>query len=88
MYYKKLVGGSDANEFAIRFAKAFTGRDKIFSKYESYHGGTYGAGSLTEEPDRAALFPTIPGFVKFDAPHTYGYDIKFDTADKKIELKC
>lgn len=72
------LGGSDANEFAIRFAKAFTGRDKILSKYESYHGGTYGAGSLTGEPDRAALFPTIPGFVKFDAPHIYGYDIEFE----------
>ena len=75
------LGGSDANEFAIRFAKAYTGRDKIFSKYESYHGGTYGAGSLTGEPDRAALFPTIPGFIKFDAPHTYGYDIKFDSEE-------
>lgn len=73
------LGGSDANEFAIRFAKAYTGRDKILSKYESYHGGTYGAGSLTGEPDRAALFPTIPGFIKFDAPHTYGYDIKFES---------
>lgn len=75
------LGGSDANEFAIRFAKAYTGREKIFSKYESYHGGTYGAGSLTGEPDRAALFPTIPGFVKFDAPHTYGYDIQFETEE-------
>lgn len=79
------LGGSDANEFAIRFAKAYTGRDKILSKYESYHGGTYGAGSLTGEPDRAALFPTIPGFIKFDAPHTYGYDIKFETEKAAAE---
>lgn len=76
------LGGSDANEFAIRFVKAYTGRDKILSKYESYHGGTYGAGSLTGEPDRAALFPTIPGFIKFDAPHLYGYDIKFETEEE------
>ena len=76
------LGGSDANEFAIRFAKAYTGREKILSKYESYHGGTYGAGSLTGEPDRAALFPTIPGFIKFDAPHLYGYDIKFDAEEE------
>ena len=42
--FKKVLftlGGSEANEFAIRFVKAFTGRDKIFSKYESYHGSTY-----------------------------------------------
>ena len=76
------LGGSDANEFAIRFAKAYTGRDKIFSKYESYHGGTYGASSLTGEPDRASLFPTIPGFIKFAAPHLYGYDIKFDSEEE------
>ena len=76
------LGGSDANEFAIRFAKAYTGRDKIFSKYESYHGGTYGASCLTGEPDRASLFPTIPGFIKFEAPHLYGYDIKFKTEEE------
>jgi taurine--2-oxoglutarate transaminase len=76
------LGGSDANEFAIRFAKAYTGRDKIFSKYESYHGGTYGASSLTGEPDRASLFPGISGFVKFQAPHMYSYDIKFKTEEE------
>lgn len=75
------LGGSEANEFAIRFAKAFTGRDKIFSKYESYHGSTYGASSLTGESDRASLFPTIPGFIKFPAPHLYGYDIKFENEE-------
>ena len=76
------LGGSEANEFAIRFAKAFTGRDKILSKYESYHGSSYGASSLTGESDRACLFPTIPGFIKFPAPHLYGYDIKFKTEEE------
>jgi len=75
------LGGSEANEFAIRFVKAITGRDKIFSKYESYHGSTYGASSLTGESDRASLFPTIPGFIKFPAPHLYGYDIKFENEE-------
>ncbi|WP_099204128.1 aminotransferase class III-fold pyridoxal phosphate-dependent enzyme [Scatolibacter rhodanostii] len=76
------LGGSDANEFAIRIAKTVTGRDKIFSKYESYHGATYGAGSLTGEPDRASLFPTIPGFIKYQAPHLYHYDIEFATEEE------
>ena len=76
------LGGSEANEFAIRFAKAFTGRDKILSKYESYHGSSYGASSLTGESDRASLCPTIPGFIKFPAPHPYGYDIKFKTEEE------
>lgn len=79
------LGGSDANEFAIRFAKAYTGRDKIFSKYESYHGGTYGASSLTGEPDRASLFPGISGFVKFQAPHMYSYDLHFDSEEEATD---
>lgn len=76
------LGGADANEYAIRMAKAYTGKDKIFSKYESYHGSTYGAANLTGEAVRSSPFPTIPGFIKFDAPHLYTYDIRFDTEEE------
>lgn len=33
-------GGADANENAIRMARQLTGRDKIISRYRSYHGNT------------------------------------------------
>ncbi|MGV8858649.1 aminotransferase class III-fold pyridoxal phosphate-dependent enzyme [Rhodoglobus sp.] len=33
-------GGADANENAIRMARLHTGRDKIISRYRSYHGNT------------------------------------------------
>ena len=33
-------GGADANENAIRMARLTTGRDKIISRYRSYHGNT------------------------------------------------
>ncbi|MDQ1082270.1 MULTISPECIES: aspartate aminotransferase family protein [Microbacterium] len=33
-------GGADANENAIRMARLFTGRDKVISRYRSYHGNT------------------------------------------------
>lgn len=79
------LGGADANEYAIRLAKAFTGKDKIFSKYESYHGSTYGAANLTGEAERSSPFPTIPGFIKFAAPHLYTYDIRFDTEEEAAE---
>ncbi|MBD8941989.1 MAG: aminotransferase class III-fold pyridoxal phosphate-dependent enzyme [Clostridiales bacterium] len=75
-------GGADANEYAIRLAKAYSGKDKIFSKYESYHGSTYGAANLTGEALRSSPFPTIPGFIKFPAPHLYTYDIQFDTEEE------
>lgn len=57
--------GADANENAIKIARMFTGRKKIFSRYRSYHGSSFGAGNLTGEPRRYPLEPGIPGFVKF-----------------------
>lgn len=33
-------GGADANENAMRLARLVTGRDKIVSRYRSYHGNT------------------------------------------------
>ncbi len=33
-------GGADANENAIRMARLVTGRDKVLSRYRSYHGNT------------------------------------------------
>ncbi len=37
-------GGADANENAVKIARMYTGRQKVFSRYRSYHGSTYGAG--------------------------------------------
>lgn len=70
-------GGADANENAIKMARMFTGRNKIFSRYRSYHGSTYGAGNLTGEPRRYPLEPGIPGFVKFFDPYIYRESIPF-----------
>jgi len=63
--------GAEANENAIKLAKAYTGRWKVFSMYRSYHGSTAGAGSLTGEPRRFINEPGVPGFIKFDGPYAY-----------------
>lgn len=76
------LGGADANEFAIRLAKVYSGRNKIFAKYQSYHGSTYGSGSLTGEADRSVPFSAMPGVIHFDAPHTYNYDIRFASEEE------
>lgn len=70
-------GGADANENAIKMARLYTGRNKIFSRYRSYHGSTFGAGNLTGEPRRYPLEPGIPGFVKFFDPYLYRENIPF-----------
>lgn len=63
--------GAESNENAIKIAKAYTGKWKIFSTYRSYHGATYGAANLTGEPRRFANEPGIPGFIKFEGPYAY-----------------
>jgi taurine--2-oxoglutarate transaminase len=75
-------GGADANENAVKMARMFTGRNKVFSRYRSYHGSTYGAGNLTGEPRRYPLEPGIPGFVKFFDPYLYREPIEFDSPEQ------
>jgi taurine--2-oxoglutarate transaminase len=66
------LGGADANENAIKLARAFTGRHKILSRYRSYHGATYGATALTGDPRRWSWEPTVmPGVVHFLDPYRY-----------------
>lgn len=75
------LGGADANENAIKIAKMVTGRNKIFSRYRSYHGSTYGAANLTGEPRRYACEPGIPGFVKFFDPYVYRAPFPFENEE-------
>ncbi|KAF0112331.1 MAG: taurine---2-oxoglutarate transaminase [Chloroflexi bacterium] len=66
------LGGADANENAIKFARAFTGKHKILARYRSYHGASYGAIALTGDPRRLAWEPTVmPGVVHFLDPYRY-----------------
>jgi taurine--2-oxoglutarate transaminase len=69
--------GADANENAVKIAKMYTGRHKVFSRYRSYHGSSFGAGNLTGEPRRYALEPGIPGFVHFFDPYIYREPVSF-----------
>jgi taurine--2-oxoglutarate transaminase len=83
------LGGSDANENALKIAKMFTGRYKIFSRYLSYHGSSYGAANLTGEPRRYTCEPGIPGFIKFFDPYVYRSQVPFadDEAASAYYLK-
>lgn len=66
------LGGADANENAIKLARAYTGRHKILSRYRSYHGASAGAMALTGDPRRIAWEPNLmPGVVHFLDPYRY-----------------
>jgi len=66
------LGGADANENAIKLARAYTGRHKILARYRSYHGATAGAMAATGDPRRVAWEPNLmPGVVHFLDPYRY-----------------
>lgn len=72
------LGGAEANENAIRAAKMFTGRQKILSRYRSYHGGTNATLQLTGDPRRWANEPGMPGVVRVMDPWPYKYSFGDD----------
>jgi taurine--2-oxoglutarate transaminase len=57
------LGGAESNENAIKMARLVTGRQKLISRYRSYHGATMGALTLTGDWRRPPLEPGIPGVV-------------------------
>ena len=66
------LGGADANENAIKIARAYTGRHKILTRYRSYHGSTAGAIAATGDPRRVAWEPNVMGgVVHFLDPYRY-----------------
>jgi len=66
------LGGSDANENAIKLARAYSGKFKILSRYRSYHGASYGATALTGDPRRTVWEPSVMmGVVHFLDPYRY-----------------
>lgn len=66
------LGGADANENAVKLARAFTGRHKVITRYRSYHGSTSGAIALTGDGRRTAWEPMVmPGVVHMIDPFPY-----------------
>jgi taurine--2-oxoglutarate transaminase len=76
-------GGADANENAIKIARACTGRHKILARYRSYHGGTAGAMALTGDPRRWPTEPGMPGVVHVLDPY-HGVERGWDSAEQSL----
>ena len=73
------TSGTEANEAAFKIARMVTGRNKIISRYRSYHGSTSGSIAATGDPRRWAMEPMgkAQGFVF--APETNCYDCPSNT---------
>ena len=49
------TSGTEANEAAFKIARMVTGKNKIISRYRSYHGSTAGSIAATGDPRRWAM---------------------------------
>ena len=66
------TSGTEAVEAALKIARLYTGKQKIVSRYRSYHGATHGSISVTGDPRRLAAEPGVPGVIKAPDPYAYG----------------
>lgn len=75
--------GSDANDAAIKFSRAYTGRQKIITFLNGYHGNTYGASTMTTCSTRMheKMGPFLPEVYSFPF---FGVD----QADDVVEREC
>ena len=66
------LGGAEAIENAIKLARIYTGRHKIVSLYQSFHGASYGAMSVGGDPRKFAVdSQAMPGVVHVENPYFY-----------------
>jgi len=78
------LGGADANENAVKLARAVTGRYKVMSRYRSYHGSTGVAMAMTGDPRRWANDLGTSGVVRVLDPY-HGPQREVDSAEKALD---
>jgi taurine---2-oxoglutarate transaminase len=67
--------GASSIENAIKLARLYTGRHKILTRYQSYHGASIGAIAASGDPRRLPVdAQQAPNFIHFDLPYAYRYE--------------
>ena len=83
------TSGTEANEAAFKIARSYTGKEKIMSRYRSYHGATAASLSASGDPRRTAVSssvqPDVPGMVKAPDPYAYGSSLDPDESLEYID---
>jgi taurine---2-oxoglutarate transaminase len=82
------TSGTEANEAALKIARAATGRSKVVARYRSYHGSTAASISVTGEFRRRASerVQKVPGTVF--APDCYCYRCPFGLTYPSCGVAC
>ncbi len=67
--------GATSIENAIKLARLYTGRHKILTRYQSYHGSSNGAMTASGDPRKLPVdAQQAPNFVHFDLPYAYRWE--------------
>lgn len=81
------LGGAESVENAVKIARLFTGRHKIITMYQSYHGSTYGAISAGGDPRRHPVDnQAAPNFIHVENPYCYRCPWNSDTPGECSEI--
>ena len=74
--------GSDGNDCAVKFARAFTGRQKIIVFLNGYHGNTYGSSTMTtcSAKMHERMGPFLPEIYAFPF---FGIDVDDETCERE-----
>lgn len=82
------LSGSDANDGAIKFARAYTRRSSIITFIGAYHGATYGSMSMSAITTkmRRKMGPFLPGIYSFTYPNCYRCN--YDKKECRCNLEC
>jgi taurine---2-oxoglutarate transaminase len=65
------LGGAEAIENAMKMARLYSGKQKVITRYRSFHGGTFAAASAGGDPRRIPIEPSIPWIVRMQDPYSY-----------------
>lgn len=80
------LGGAEAIENAIKCARLYSGRHKIITQYQSYHGATYAAFSAGGDPRKHAVDnQAVPNIIHVENPYFYRCPWKSKTLEECAE---
>jgi acetylornithine/N-succinyldiaminopimelate aminotransferase len=81
----RATGGTEANEMALKMARAMSGRSRIVSIRDSYHGQSFGSIAAGFRPEFVkAISPVVPHFTQLEYPSTDRTEESGDEALKKF----
>jgi taurine--2-oxoglutarate transaminase len=80
------TSGSEANEGAVKLARAVTGKQKIIARYVGYHGSTFGGLAMSADYRSWGWEPSIPGIIHCVGP--YCYRCPFGASYPECDLQC